>query len=62
MSRQGPAAHEHLADAVDLRDALSQVFDGRPVDLAFAGSLDNPYRRRAIEPQLRPLFPAAAGA
>lgn len=49
-------------DLVDLRDALSCVFDGWPVDLAFAGILDNPYRRRAIEPQLRPLFPAAASA
>lgn len=55
---QAPGAFE----LVDLRDALSLVFDGRPVDLAFPGILDNPYRRRAIEPQLRPLFPAAAGA
>ena len=49
-------------ELVDLRDALSQVFDGRAVDLAFPGILDNPYRRRAIEPQLRPLFPAVASA
>ena len=55
---QAPSAFE----LVDLRDALSQVFGGRRVDLAFEGVLDNPYRRRAIEPQLRPLFPAAAGA
>lgn len=55
---QAPGAFEF----VDLREALPQVFEGRPVDLAFAGILDNPYRRRAIEPQLRPLFPAAAGA
>ena len=55
---QAPGAFE----LVDLRDALSRVFDGRPVDLAFPGILDNPYRRRAIEPQLRPLFPATGGA
>lgn len=55
---QAPSAFE----LVDLRDALSQVFGGRPVDLAFKGVLDNPYRRRAIEPQLRPLFPAGSRA
>jgi uncharacterized protein len=53
---QAPSAFE----VVDLRDALSRVFDGRPVDLAFAGILDNPFRRQAIEPQLRPLYAAAA--
>ena len=42
---------------VDLsRDALSPVFDGRDVDLAFPSVLDNPFRRRAIEPELQPLF------
>lgn len=41
---------------VDLQDALSQVFDGRPVDLSFPAVLDNPFRRRAILPELRPLF------
>ena len=41
---------------VDLQDALSDLFGGRPVDLAFRSILNNPYRRRAIEPQLRPLF------
>jgi predicted nucleotidyltransferase len=55
---QAPSAFE----LVDLRDALSQVFGGRPVDLAFNSVLDNPYRRRAIEPQLRPLFPAVSRA
>ena len=56
--RQAPSAFE----LVDLRDALSRVFDGRPVDLAFPGILDHPYRRRAIEPQLQPLYSVAAGA
>lgn len=55
---QAPGAFE----LVDLRDALSQVFGGRPVDLAFTSILDNPYRLRAIAPQLRALLPAAAGA
>ena len=50
---QAPGAFE----LVDLRDALSQLFGGRPVDLAFGGILDNPYRRRTIVPQLRTLYP-----
>jgi predicted nucleotidyltransferase len=41
---------------VDLQDELSAVFDGRPVDLAFASVLRNPFRRRATEPQLKILF------
>jgi len=41
---------------VDLQDELSNLFGGRPVDLAFASILNNPYRRRAIEPQLRTLY------
>lgn len=41
---------------VDLQDELSDLFGGRPVDLAFPSILRNPYRRRIIEPQLRPLF------
>lgn len=55
---QAPSAFE----LVDLRDALSRVFGGRPVDLAFEGILDNPFRRRAIEPQLRSLYPADVAA
>ena len=47
---------------VDLQDELSAVFDGRSVDLAFNAVLDNPYRRRAIEPQLLPLYPASGHA
>lgn len=41
---------------VDLQDELSRAFQGRPVDLAFPSVLDNPFRRAAITPQLRPLF------
>ncbi len=47
---------------VDLQDELSAVFDGRAVDLAFDSVLNNPYRRRAIEPQLRALFPTGGQA
>ncbi len=41
---------------VDMQDELSAAFNGRKIDLAFPSVLENPYRRRAIEPQLRPLF------
>ena len=41
---------------VDMQDELSGVFDGRPVDIAFPTVLDNPYRRMAIEPQLRVIY------
>lgn len=43
---------------VDMQDALSAAFGGRPVDLAFPSILRNPFRRRAIEPQLRLLYGA----
>lgn len=41
---------------VDMQDELSAAFDGRKIDLAFPSVLNNPFRRRAIDPQLRPLF------
>ena len=41
---------------VDMQDELSVAFNGRKIDLTFPSVLNNPYRRRAIEPQLRPLF------
>ncbi len=41
---------------VDMQDELSAAFNGRKIDLAFPSVLDNPYRRRAIKPQLRSLF------
>lgn len=52
----GPGEVPGAFALVDLQDALSALFGGRPVDLAFRSILNNPYRRRAIEPQLRPLF------
>lgn len=41
---------------VDMQDELSAAFDGRKIDLAFPSILRNAYRRKAIEPQLRPVF------
>ena len=41
---------------VDMQDELSSTFNGRKIDLAFPSVLDNPYRRRAIEPQLQALY------
>jgi uncharacterized protein len=41
---------------VELQDKLSVLFGGKPIDLAFPSILRNPFRRRAIEPQLRPLY------
>jgi uncharacterized protein len=41
---------------VDLQDELSAVFDGRRIDLAFPSILNNPFRKRAIEPQLQTIF------
>ena len=41
---------------VDMQDELSAAFNGRKIDLAFPSVLNNPYRRRAIEPQLRTLY------
>lgn len=43
-------------DLVDMQDELALLFDGRKVDLAFPSILNNPYRRRVIEPQLRSLY------
>lgn len=43
-------------ELVDLQDELQHVFGGRRIDLAFPSILNNPYRRRVIEPQLRRLY------
>jgi predicted nucleotidyltransferase len=58
VAGQAPSAFA----VVDLRDELSAVFGGRAIDLAFDSVLNNPYRRRAIEPQLRALFPPGGQA
>jgi uncharacterized protein len=51
-----PGQHPSGFGLVEMQDELSATFGGRPVDLAFLSVLDNPYRRQAIEPQLRPIF------
>jgi predicted nucleotidyltransferase len=43
-------------ELVDMQQELSAAFDGRAIDLAFPSVLDNPFRRRAIEPQLLSLY------
>jgi predicted nucleotidyltransferase len=41
---------------VDMQQELTDAFEGRRIDLAFPSILRNPWRRRAIEPQLQPIF------
>ncbi len=41
---------------VSMQEELSQAFSGRKIDLAFPSVLSNPFRRSAIEPQLKPLY------
>lgn len=41
---------------VDMQDELAQAFGGRRIDLAFPSVLNNPWRRRAIEPQLLTIY------
>jgi hypothetical protein len=43
-------------DLVDMQEELECLFGGRKVDLAFPSILNNPYRRRVIESQLRSLY------
>jgi predicted nucleotidyltransferase len=51
-----PAVDGHRADAwFGLREVLERV-SGRPVDLLIQESLRNPYLRRRVEAELRPLF------
>jgi predicted nucleotidyltransferase len=41
---------------VDMQGELAQAFGGSRIDLAFPTILRNPWRRRAIEPQLQTLY------
>ena len=45
-----------LAGLVHLKDDLSVLLGGRPVDVATRAILDNPFRRRRIEADLTPLW------
>lgn len=51
-----PGRHPSGFALVDFQDELSTTFGGRVVDLAFPSVLDNPFRRQAIEPQLRTVY------
>ena len=53
---EGPS----LWGMVGLQDELSMLFGGRAVDLATPEILENPYRRRTIEPDLKLLIDEAA--
>lgn len=47
-----------LFDLSMLQEELSALFDGRKVDLATPEILDNPFRRKAIVPELKTLYAA----
>lgn len=47
-----------LFDYVHMQDDLSPLFGNRPIQLADPKILENPYRRRTIEPDLKTLYAA----
>ena len=47
-----------LFDYVHMQDDLSPLFGNRPIQLADPKILENPYRRRTIEPDLKTLYVA----
>jgi predicted nucleotidyltransferase len=53
-----PERHASLFNLPALQAGLSEAFGGRRVDVATPEILDNPYRRRAIEPELKTLYAA----
>ncbi len=53
-----PDSHASLFDLPALQVALSELFGGRKVDVSTREILDNPFRRRAIEPELKTLYAA----
>lgn len=53
-----PNSAPSLGGLVDLRDRLSDLLGGRRVDLATPSILNNPYRRRAINRDLKVLHAA----
>ncbi|MGH8618428.1 MAG: nucleotidyltransferase domain-containing protein [Burkholderiales bacterium] len=53
-----PGSRTSLFDLPALQTALSGLFGGRRVDVTTPEILDNPYRRRAIEPELKTLYAA----
>jgi len=57
----GLSAGEYADAFFGLRAALEERFE-RPVDLLTEAALKNPYLRRQVEEERRPLFPVAAAA
>jgi predicted nucleotidyltransferase len=53
-----PDSRTSLFDLPALQTALSELFGGRKVDVSTREILDNPFRRRAIEPELKTLYAA----
>jgi len=47
-----------LGGFVEIQKELTQLFGGRPVDVATPSILSNPYRRRAIEKDMEVLYAA----
>lgn len=43
-------------ELVDMQTELSEAFGGRRIDFAFPSVLRNPWRRKAIEPQLQTIY------
>jgi predicted nucleotidyltransferase len=43
---------------VDMQDELSRLFGGRRIDITSPGILENPFRRRSIEPDLKLIYAA----
>jgi predicted nucleotidyltransferase len=53
-----PGKAPSLGGMLEISDAFSVLFGGRPVDVATASILENPYRRRAIERDMELLYAA----
>jgi predicted nucleotidyltransferase len=51
-----PGTRRSFFEEYDLQQALEAVF-GRPVDLVSDAAIENPYLRRAVDADRRPLFP-----
>jgi predicted nucleotidyltransferase len=53
-----PRSRTTLFDLVDLQEELSPLFDNRKVEITSPEILENPFRRRAIERDLKTLYAA----
>jgi predicted nucleotidyltransferase/DNA-binding transcriptional ArsR family regulator len=53
-----PGSRVSLWDIPEMQDEFSALFDKRKVDIASPEILENPYRRKTIEPDLKVLYEA----